>query len=357
MHARLLLTCTLLALPGCLSGRTVKPRIPWDVGHLYLQGTGPIYVEVDASAGCEPGSETLAALQAFLAQHTRREVVLGEVETLSNSYLTHHHLALKHFDGPPAALADADFIYLQLHAEDPIEVGFGQPVLGYVPGLYPAAIFINREALEDGSWIPWDTWRSNLSDVLLHEAGHVLGQVFDAEGWESHGDEGPHCANGDCLMAPASNFSWWASFFRITAQPNPLCDACLADLERRRREPHRQRFRSGFLIREADDYWVAAGPALTVVGIDPVEDVDWDRLRQQAREALDQDRGRWHVSGRTPTRLALYAAPGDPTRRRDQLRRLRHAARDPHPIVAAAAAEWVRELEADAGGDPIPRWR
>ena len=212
-----------------------------------------LHVEVDAVAGCEPDPRWLQQLRDFLTREAGKPggvtVRLDDVIPRSTAAtLSSSALALRHIDGPDG---DAAFMYV-LYYDSSLNASLKTANPHAIAFPYPCAIFIDRNYNEGGFGDEVG------GEVLVHEAGHLLGAARSY----NHGD-GAHCRRRDCIMNAAFEYSplrkWVGG--KVTPQQE-FCPECRLDLARWRAMPPAAglRFDGPLLVRDAGDYQVYALP-------------------------------------------------------------------------------------------------
>lgn len=283
-----------LLFTGCISRghnsvktgeKIVEETLFWRPERLYLQAAPHtrLYVEIDAVQGTEPDEATLQALRDFLGTYCQkpegiqlvRDDVISkeEARSLSPAALTRRHL-----DGPPQNDGQTAYLYLlyydgALCDRDPLGPD-GKPIKrdktkghrGDNPHVdllpYPAAIFVNSR---------YGLHRSR-REILVHEAGHVLGLARRAEGTQML-----HCLTETCLMQASISFhiSRWLTL-RDPITQHEFCADCRADLQAQATGPAavNLRFIGSVMVRTEPGYHVLSLPGHAKLQVGPVTDAD-----------------------------------------------------------------------------------
>ena len=130
-----------------------------------------LYVEVDAVEGCEPTETALVQLQEFLSKYCQKpdgvEIMVSDIIPRKAARKTGPRtLARRYLNGPPDDNASPPaFMYVLYYPGWP---GIVPPFAEVAP--YPAIYFNTRFSLGIA-----------LDEILLHEAGHLLGLVNRTE--------------------------------------------------------------------------------------------------------------------------------------------------------------------------------
>ncbi len=205
-----------------------------------------LYVEVDAVEGCEPTENALLQLQAFLTKYCEKpdgvEIMVSDIiPRQAARKMGPRALARRYLSGPPDDHAPPPaFMYVLYYPGWP---GLVPPFAETAP--YPAIYFNTRFSMGIA-----------LDEIILHEAGHLLGLVNRSE----HARAG-HCYNSGCGMnnhwGYLRNFSWLPWRPRST-----MCAECgneLAQAVKQSPSPH-LRYVGPVLVHSRTDYDVLVLP-------------------------------------------------------------------------------------------------
>ncbi len=287
--AGLALLAVTLLLAGCAAPTTaVPPPAPvsaptegdtglmefqgsWQPQLLYLLGRphARLYVEVAAVAGCEPRDSTLKKLREFLATYCEKpdgiEIVRRPVISRKAARgLTPHGLARQFLAGPPATAGSAPaympvLYYDSALATEPLSATPGRSA---APARHPPqdehphtdtlpypAIYMN---------VRYGFAKSVPDEMLLHEAGHMLGLVSRHDFAAGH-----HCMDANCLMNRTLRVSLNRTFMGLhPTRQIQLCGRCMQELVNSLKLPSpRNLYYAGpVLVRTERDYAVLALP-------------------------------------------------------------------------------------------------
>ena len=230
-----------------------------------------LYVEVDAVEGCIPDEAKLNKLRDFLTTYCEKprgiDIVRSDVIPRAAAQgIPARALARRFLNGPPenAAAPSPAFMYVlfydqglsdktvpqtaQAHAKTPRHKrGLNKnPHVDLLP--YPSAIFINTR------YGP----KSVRNELLVHEAGHVLGvagRPIYASGY--------HCLDRSCLMYK----TLYVHIGRLLLGRDPMtqrqiCPRCVAELTESQQQPapYKLRFVGPVLVRSEAGYHVLSLP-------------------------------------------------------------------------------------------------
>jgi hypothetical protein len=233
----------------------------WEPHLLYLAPWPypKLHVEVDAIEGAEPDAAQLETLRAFLERVCDKpggvtlaldDVIPADAARGRSS----HSLALEHFDGAPDAFTAP--LYVLFHDSRVTADALADPYFTSLP--FPGLIVVDARVRPFAS--------ANLGDaaarILQHEAGHALGLARNT----AHSD-GVHCTNTPCLMNANYQIQFDVLKLRYRSRLPDFCGDCLADLRAGRgaAPPKNLRFTGAALVREEDEYLVAALPGMVYV--------------------------------------------------------------------------------------------
>lgn len=265
--------------------RMVKPSLLYRLRSPYRR----LYVEVDAVQGCEPDEAVLAGLRDFLARFCDKpdgiEIVRGAV--IPRKYepgLTAEQLACRVMKGPPTNSASGPPAFMEilfydsdLFEEPPvIRMGAGhsgasikrqspvrKPQTDLLP--YPVIVMNTRYFI-----------KKTQDQLLLHEAGHMLGLVtrtnFAANG---------HCLDPTCLMYPNLQAVYHIRKFLLgdgaySVARKHLCQRCLDELAADAELPPvtNLHFAGPVLVRSEQGYSVLSLPNYVEVMVGGLTDED-----------------------------------------------------------------------------------
>lgn len=303
---------------------------------LYLSAANAtrLLVEVDAVEGFPDVGACVADLRACLDAWCDKPdgiaVSLGDpLPDAVTRGRSREVLAIEQMDGLPAGEDGARTAYLYVLLDDSALSGL-QPYNPNVRNEYRCAVFYDAayvracaassaEADPGGS-----AWSERLRrECLLHELGHCLGLVRNAE----HGEE-THCTEATCrsaaVLSPASAGDW--------------CAACRADLARFREDPGRQplSFHGALLVREEAGYWVSHLPGFSAVTFLPPFEKEWTFWRKEALESVSS-------RGDVDDSTCVFYFDGPPPA--ELVGAVRRAQDDADPLVSSMAASTAAKLE------------
>jgi hypothetical protein len=285
-----------LLLAGCQTAPTEYIKTTGWENHRLPNTPQPhdrLLVEIDAVAGMEPSAAELAQLRTFLEQHTHKP---GGIEIKIDNLIpaqvargkTPNALALEFLNGP--ADERTAFIYVLCYRSR-LAGWFRKadnPYFTYFP--YPCAVFIDRSY---GAITDWFFRKDVRGALLRHEIGHALGAGRDTAHTKNH-----HCANADCLMAPALNMSISRLLtFRRPWTNLELCADCRRDLAtyRTATPDPRQRIWRGYFRHDGEGYQVLTLPGYFYVHFGDPAEMPEEKLAEGRREA--KEAGELHFSG------------------------------------------------------------
>jgi len=269
-----------LFLTGCST-----PKPPRAGGHvdisfwqpylMYILATphSRLYVEVDAVEGCAPSEVTLNKLRDLLTAHCDKpegiQIVRSDVIPIKAARgISRTSLSRKFLDGPAENVGTSPpaFMYVLFYdgklCDQPAvgevnQVGASaashppernkNPHVDLLP--YPAAIFMNTRV---GA-------KSIRDEMLLHEAGHLLGLAGRPIGATSY-----HCLDETCLMYTSLTIHIGRLLtFRDPITQKKYCEQCVAQLTEssRRAAPSNPRFVGPVLARSEAGYHVLSLPS------------------------------------------------------------------------------------------------
>ena len=303
---------------------------------LYLSAVNAtrLFVEVDAVEGFQDVRACVADLRACLETWCDKPdgitVSLGDpLPGTVTRGRSREVLAIEQMDGLPAGEDGTRTAYLYVLLDDS-ELSGLQPYNPHVRNEYRCAVFYDAayvraravsfaEAEPGGS--PWDDRLRR--ECLLHELGHCLGLVRNAE----HGEE-THCTEATCRSAAVLSL----------ASTEDWCAAFQADLTHFREDSGHQplTFHGALLVRAEAGYWVSHLPGFSAVTFLPPFEKDWPFWRE---EALDSVGSRGDVDDSTCVFYFDGPAPSE------LVQAVRQAQDDPDPLVSNRAADAVAALE------------
>jgi len=351
-----------LTLAGCSTGDAARSQGQSDIlqsisfwqPHLLYILASPhsrLYVEVDAVKGCAPSDRALSKLRNFLTTYCNKpggiEIVRSDVIPVAAAKgILPNPLARKYLNGPPddPNAPPSAFLYVLYYSgalsdkHEGAEAGRGDkktpphprqrnvhPHADLLP--YPAILFMNTNYMT----------RWGRAEILLHEAGHLLGLA----GRPTYAS-GYHCLGFTCLM----NKRFLFSRFILGWQRRP-CKRCVAQLAESSMQPPpaNLRFVGPVLVRSENGYDVMSLPKRVrmVLG-----DLTEQNCRDFAAGVHDEtpspggDNEEFLVDAHID-----QAVLDDPAKMRDLIRRVKN---DPYEAVRRAAAKIWPEAEA-AGTD------
>ncbi len=314
----LIVSCLVLA--GCSTPKASRSQGDFDViqrvsfwqpHRLYLQASPcpRLYVEVDAMEGCSPSEAALKKLQGFLNTYCHKpggiEIVRGDViPAKAVRGLSAGAIAHKFLNGPPDSptAPPPAFLYVLYYdstlRDNPVVAKAGQhgadtlrrpharaenPHVNPLP--YPGMIYMNTHY--GPKWLQ--------DELLLHEAGHVLGLAG-----RTNYASGYHCLDANCRMYR----TLCVRLNRLLTGRDPitqrqLCQRCLAQLADNSTQapPANLRFAGPVLVRSEAGYHVLSLP---------------DRVKFLAGDLAEQDCRAFAAAVR-----AEKPAPGDDEMRVD----------------------------------------
>jgi hypothetical protein len=301
--ASLVLVTDCLLLAGCSTrtmsrsqehadGAQLHEASQPDLLYLLASPHSRIHVEVDAVQGCVPKERALQQLQDFLSAYCHKpdgvEIVRSDVIPIADARgISPRALARKFINGPDRTNASPPaFLYVLYYDDTLSRYSFVPRFLcrGTNPysetSPYPAIYFNTRYSLGIAK-----------NEILLHEAGHLLGLVNRPT--RARGD---HCLDWSCLMNTGRGYL--LQFRWLPGMPErPLCAACVAESRQRSSQPppSKLRYVGAVLLRSETGYHVASLP---------------DRLGVLVGSCTEQDCEEFF----TATRLESPGAGGDGTR-------------------------------------------
>jgi hypothetical protein len=247
-------------------------------------------VEIDAVKGCEPGDATLKKLHDFFTNHCAKpdgiDVFRGAVIPKDAARgLSPETIAARWVKGPPKTTKEDQPAFVQiLFYDSDVLTGKPFPHTGHGDSLllkskrvpprnpqteawpYPSVVFMNTRYF----------YKKTQDDLLLHEAGHILGLASRTNFAAAH-----HCSDHDCLMYKRLNVQFHISRFflgpgAITFTHPKLCERCLAELADTARQPAPEnlRFVGPVLVRTEPGYRVLTLPARADVLVGQYSDSD-----------------------------------------------------------------------------------
>ena len=224
----LLLVMPLFLLAGCGTWKSPSssswpinyhPELPYLLPHPYTR----LYVEVDRMEGVEIPQEVFNDLKMFLSKYCRKsdgiEIAYSDVIPISECKGRSAEIVANLFiDGPPPH-ADNQTAYLYVLLEDSSKVGKKFDVgRSHTTIAYPCMIYYDVNFCR--------MVKNRVArNVMLHEAGHVLGLCRNT----AHGD-GSRCANDDCIMNSVP-ISISRSILQLPFKKQDLCADCQKDIE------------------------------------------------------------------------------------------------------------------------------
>lgn len=307
-------------------------------------------VEVDAVAGCEPSDATLGKLRDFLATYCHKpggiEIVRSDVIPAEAARgISRRALARKFLTGPPARTnaPPPAFLYFLFYdgrlSDQPPVRKTGEtaprnaphppernknPHVDFLP--YPAAAFINAPY---GPKIARD-------DILLHEAGHLLG-LANRPALTS----GYHCPDTRCRMNPTVRFHIGRMlFFMDPIKQHELCVDCAAQLRESAKQPApaNLRFVGPVLVRSEAGYHVLSLPTRMKLIIGALTDADCKDFMNAVRTEMPPP----EIDGNAMRWDAFAKSENDPATLRAILAR---AKEDPYEGVRIAATKLEETLK------------
>jgi len=252
----------------------------WQPQLLYLLATPHprLYVEVAAVAGCAPRAETLEKLREFLTTYCEKPDGIEIVRTpliprREARGLPPRALARKYLHGPPAGTnAPPAFLYV-LYFDSALA---GQPLPGTGPAAraafnqHPHADLLPYQAIYMN--IRYGFEKSVPDEMLLHEAGHLLGLVSRKDYAAGH-----HCLDPNCLMNRTLRVSLHRAMLGLHATSQiQLCGRCMQELVDSLKLPPltNLRYAGPVLVRSEDGYAVLALPNRVKVVLGDLTDED-----------------------------------------------------------------------------------
>ncbi|MGC3958843.1 MAG: hypothetical protein QM813_13170 [Verrucomicrobiota bacterium] len=243
-----------------------------------------IYVEVDAVEGCEPTEKALVQLQAFLTNHCQKpdgvEIMVSDIIPRKVArHTTPRTLGRRYMNGPPDDQGSPPaFMYVLYYPGWPGRV---PPFADIAP--YPAIYFNTRFSLGIA-----------LDEILLHEAGHLLGLVNRTE----HAKNG-HCWNSGCAMnnhwGYLRNFGWLP--WRKHSQ---FCAECVNELAQATKQSplSNLRYVGPVLVRAESDYDVLTLPERFLLVVGRANESDCQQFITSVRAAPDNPNNWYRIDCR-----------------------------------------------------------
>ncbi len=322
---------------------------------LYLQASPQrrLYVEVAAVAGCAPSNRTLDRLRDFLSTYCDKpegiELVRSpEISRAEARGLPPRALARIFMKGPPEVAGTPAPAYLYIlyydsdltqksHTQGTNHWGASTHALNLHPhaDLWPyPAIYMNvRYGFQ--KWVP--------NEMLLHEAGHILGLVSRPDFATNH-----HCLSPQCFMNSTIRVSLHRAFLGEPATKQmQLCGRCMTELVRRLKGPARTNvyFAGPVLVRTERGYAVLSLPhrvALIVGTLTPQDCRDFAAQTQAEAARPDDDEFRYRG-------VAKDDMLAEPQRLRAALEQ---AEQDSQPNIRRLAGEIWQKVQSHPAGEP-----
>lgn len=347
-----LIACGLITT-GCSTGGTTRSQKEPDLSfwqpHLLYVLAAPhprLYVEIDAVQGCAPSDAALNKLREFLTTYCNKpggvQVVRSDViPTAAARGTAPIELVRKYFNGPPEDPNGSSpaFMYVLYYsgalsdkrpAAGPAQPGEKtaprplrkavHPHADLIP--YPAIIFMNTSYMT--SW--------GRGEVLMHEAGHLLGLAVRPTYARDY-----HCLGPTCLM----NRCFYPGRFLIGWQKR-LCRKCMAQMadSSTLSVPVNLHFVGPVLVRSERDYHVMSLPQRVRIVLGDMTEQDCrDFTTAALTETLSAD-----DTDDTVTFDALIKDDvlNDPAKMRDIINRIK---RDRYETLRTAAEDIWKEPE------------
>ncbi len=303
---------------------------------LYLSAVNAtrLFVEVDAVEGFQDVHACVADLRGCLETWCDKPdgITVSLGDPLPNTVTrgrSREVLAIEQMDGLPAAEDGARTAYLYVLLDDS-ELSGLRPYNPNVRNEFRCAVFYDAAYVRAcaGSFAEADPVGSPWNDrlrrgCLLHELGHCLGLVRNAE----HGQE-THCTEPTCLSAAVLSL----------ANAGDWCADCRADLTHFREDTGHQplTFHGALLVREEAGYWVSHLPGFSAVTFLPPFEKDWHFWRDEALESVSSQ-------GDVDDSICVFYFDGPPPS--ELVQAVRGAQADPDPLVSSMAADAAAALE------------
>lgn len=246
--ALLLMGCATTKEPRPSRASALAPALSPNLASPYLLSSphSRLYVEVDAVEGCEPTETALVQLHEFLSKRCQKpdgvKIMVSDIIPRKAARKTGPRaLARRYLNGPPDDNASPPaFMYVLYYPGWP---GFVPPFAEVTP--YPGIYFNARFSLGIAS-----------DEILLHEAGHLLGLVNRTE----------QIANGHCSISGCQMNNHWGYLRQFRWLPgrkqSPLCADCLNELAQavKQSRPSTLRYVGPVLVHPRSDYDVLTLP-------------------------------------------------------------------------------------------------
>lgn len=341
-----------LTLAGCSTGGATRsqagpdavPSLSFWQPHLLYVLASPhprLYVEVDAVEGCTPSARTLNKLQDFLAAYCSMpagiEIVRSDViPRVAARGIPPTALVHKYLNGPPDephAPAPA-FMYVLYYSGRLSDKHPSEPNMPHVrqrdvhphADLLPYPIIV----MNANFMVHWGR-----DEMLLHEAGHMLG-LADRSTYAS----GYHCLGPTCLMNKYFDFTRYALGWQ-----RRLCPHCVAQLaDSARQLPlSNLRFVGPVLVRSEEGYHILSLPKRIRIVVGDLAEQDCRDLAAAVRaETLSPGE---ETDGISVDGQVKQPVLDNPAKMHDIIHRVKN---DPYEMVRAAAAK----IWSDADGQP-----
>ena len=340
----------MILFSGCAS--RVSSGVPWTHPELlYLQDKPytHLYVEVDRMEGADFPGYLMDELRAFLGKCCLKP---DGIDVVVNT-----PIPLSKFDGFPLSAVSI------LCIDGPIDHDGRQPAYLHLfvydgKTVFKQAIRNTRFAFSGAPTIFWNVdFARSFSDatkihILRHEMGHLLGLCRNT----IHCD-GTHCRNHECLMYKQPD--WLSQLGGMTHsyfREHSLCADCEQDLTLSRQAPHEGvlSFIGPFLIRRADEYYVASLPGYDmIIGIPTLDEFDWRNALHQAKKTVGHtvrnalDKGQSLHTAHAGVWISLYdrLATETSSERLEQDITVLKRVNDPSPNVSRMASKMLKNRQ------------
>lgn len=278
-----LFICLVLLSHGCASRNAQQDIESWRLNFwkphlLYIQSAQcrSLHVEIDAVEGCGPSAETLDRLHQFLSSYCDKpegiviyenpSIPIGESHSGRPEILLLRQMRMRNKPVVEGTTAYLHILFYDSSQMVPPRKAAINPYVQMVP--YPSALYI------DVQYVKTHRLASHVTELLLHEVGHVLGLAWSKT-------DNCHCLHDGCLMNRTYTVARLSPYRH---KEKDLCSRCKSQLLAAQSEDPDSRlsFHGPVLVRSEKCYRVFCLPGFVKLHSGTMSQIDCGNIIEEA---------------------------------------------------------------------------